>query len=406
MDFYPGAYSRLKRENARLLRELDKTKSDLRDALERLEILQRKLGGRIEIILEEATAKQKEVRADSESEYRFDYSGIVGKSEKIKNILRMLDHVIESNVPVLIQGESGTGKELVARAIHFNGPRRLKKLVAENCASIPETLLESELFGYEGGAFTGAATHGKKGLFELADGGTLLLDEISNMSQEMQKKLLRVLQDGVIRKVGGSSTIKVDVRIISASNRDLKELVDKGRFRVDLFYRINAITVILPPLRERKEDIPLLVDYFFRNISRDTDTRLREVDPEVIQMFTDYDWPGNVRELENEIYRLVALSEYRITPDIVSSHIQGATQPAAAKMPALLKVEKLDKDTLRKAVANVEREIIAKTLEKTGGNRTKAAKMLGLSTAGLIKKMDRCGLAVVLRVREAAKEKE
>jgi transcriptional regulator with PAS, ATPase and Fis domain len=406
MDFYPSTYSTLKRENARLLRELTRTRADLRDALERLEILQRKLGGRMKVILEEATAKQKEVYADSESEYRFDYSAIVGKSEKIKNILHTLDHVIESNVPVLIQGESGTGKELVARAIHFNGPRRLKKFVAENCASIPETLLESELFGYEGGAFTGAATHGKKGLFELADSGTLLLDEISNMSQGMQKKLLRVLQDGVIRKVGGSSTIKVDVRIISASNKDLKELVEKGRFRDDLFYRINAITISLPPLRDRKEDIPLLVDHFFRNISRDTETCLREIDPEVIQMFEDYDWPGNVRELENEICRLVALSEHRITPDLVSSHIQGATGPAAVKMPMLLKVEKLDQGTLRKAVSNVEREIIAKALEKTGGNRTKAAKMLGLSTAGLIKKMDRCGLTVVLRVREAAKEKE
>jgi transcriptional regulator with PAS, ATPase and Fis domain len=406
MDFYPTAYSALKRENARLLRELNKTKADLKEALDRLEILQRKLGGRIKIILEEVTAKQRGAYRASGAEYRYNYDGIVGKSEKMTEILHTLDHVIESNVPVLIQGESGTGKELVARAIHFNGPRRLKKFVAENCASIPETLLESELFGYEGGAFTGAAAHGKKGLFELADGGTLLLDEISNMSQEMQKKLLRVLQDGVIRKVGGSSTIKVDVRIISASNRNLKELVERGRFRNDLFYRINAITINLPPLRERKEDIPLLVDNFFKKISAETNTLVRKIDQEVIRMFMDYDWPGNVRELENEIYRLVALSEHRITPDLVSSHIQGAAQTLVAKMPALLRVEKLDQGTLRKAVANVEREIIAKALEKTGGNRTKAAKMLGLSTAGLIKKMDRCGLAVVLRVREAAKEKE
>ncbi|MFH1421188.1 MAG: sigma-54 dependent transcriptional regulator [Planctomycetota bacterium] len=404
MDFYPSAHGALKKENARLLRELKKSKASLKDALSRLEILQRKLGGKLKIILEEATAKQREFHPESGSEFKYDYSGIVGESEKVKNILRTLDHVIESSVPVLIQGESGTGKELVARAIHFNGPRRLKKFVAENCAAIPETLLESELFGYEEGAFTGAIHHGKKGLFELADGGTLILDEISNMSQEMQKKLLRVLQDNVIRKVGGNTAIKVDIRIISISNKNLRELVDKGRFRNDLFYRINAITINLPPLRERKEDIPVLIGHFFKKISRDTATPPREVDPEVIQLFMNYDWPGNVRELENEIYRLIAFSEDIITPDLVSSHIQGTAQSAMAKTPGLLKYEKLDQNTLRKAVANVEREILAKALEKTGGNRTKAARMLGLSTAGLIKKMDRCGLSIVLRIRQSNKE--
>jgi len=400
MDFYPTGYRILKRENARLLRELNRSKADLRESLDRLEVLQQKLNSKSRVIIQEEASVKRAAKAESplspsREGFKYDYSMIVGESPKIRDVLRYLDHVIDSNVPVLVQGESGTGKELIARAIHFNSPRRLKKFVAENCAAIPKALLESELFGYAEGAFTGA-TRPKKGLFELADGGSLFLDEISNTPPEMQMKLLRVLQDGVIRKVGASTTIEVDVRIISASNKVLSEMVEKNKFRKDLFYRINAITVELPPLRERKEDIPILVDYFFTRICKETGASLKQIDPEVIDLLMGHDWPGNVRELENECYRMIALcSSERVTPDLVSSNIE-TTKPSE-KIP-VLKFEKLDENTLRKAVANVEREILAKALEKTQGNRTKAAKILGLSTAGLIKKMDRCGLSVVINI--------
>lgn len=408
MDFYPTAYRTLKKENARLLRELNRTKADLKEALNRLEALQQKLTGKSRAIIQEEASARRGAKSDaplppSREGYKYDYSMIVGESPKIREMLRYLDHVTDATVPVLIQGASGTGKELVARAIHFNSPRKLKKFVAENCAAIPRPLLESELFGYVEGAFTGA-TRSKKGLFELADGGSLFLDEISNMPSEMQMKLLRALQDGQIRKVGAASTISVDVRIISASNKNLSELVEKGRFRKDLFYRINAITIELPSLRERKEDIPLLVDHFFKRICDETESTSKELDPEVIDLLCAHDWPGNVRELENECYRMIALcSSDRVTPDLVSSHI--VSRKPAAK-PLSLKFERLDENTLRKAVANVEREIIAKAIEKTQGNRTKAAKILGLSTAGLIKKMDRCGLSVIVKVGEKKKRKK
>ncbi len=408
MDFYSAAYRTLKKENARLLRELNKTKANLKNALVRLKELQQKLTGESRVIIQDEASVKRGEKSEaplppSREGYNYDYSMIVGESPKVHEFLRYLDHVIDANVPVLIQGESGTGKELVARAIHFNSPRRLNKFVAENCAAIPQSLFESELFGYVEGAFTGA-TRSKKGLFELADGGSLFLDEISNMPVQMQMKLLRVLQDGVIRKVGAASTINVDVRIISASNKNLTEMVEKSKFRKDLFYRINAITIELPSLRERKEDIPLLVHYFFDLICKETNAPAKEISPEVIDLLISHDWPGNVRELENECYRLIALSGNRVTPDLVSTHIQ-AKKPAV-KLAAGLKFERLDENTLRKAVANVEREIMAKALEKTQGNRTKAAKMLGLSTAGLIKKMNRCGLSVVVKVGDSKKKEK
>ena len=407
MDFYPTAYRILKRENTRLLREFNRSKTDLKEALDRLEALQQKLNSKSRIIIQEEASARRSATADappppSREGFKYDYSMIVGESPKIREVMRYLDHVIDSNVPVLIQGSSGTGKELVARAIHFNSPRKLKKFVAENCAAIPRPLLESELFGYVQGAFTGAVRP-KKGLFELADGGTLFLDEISNMPPEMQMKLLRVLQDGVIRKVGAASTINVNVRILSASNKNLAELVEKGKFRKDLFYRINAITVELPPLRERREDIPILVDYFFKRICEETSSPLKQIEPGVIDLLTEHDWPGNVRELENECYRMIALcSSDHVTHDLVSSHIQAAKPGEKITAP---KFERIDENTLRKAVANVEREIIAKALEKTQGNRTKAAKMLGLSTAGLIKKMNRCGLSIIAKIGHVKSKK-
>ena len=234
-------------------------------------------------------------------------------------IFHILDQVTDSDVPVLIQGESGTGKELIARALHFNSKRKDHPFVSENCSAIPETLLESEFFGYEKGAFTGA-DQDKPGLFEIANGGTLFLDEISEMNLDMQAKLLRVLQEGEIRRVGGKKTIRVDVRLISACNRDLAEEVRKKRFRSDLFYRINVITIELPPLRERKEDIPLLVEHFLQRGAKKIG-RKKRISPRALEYLMEYDWPGNVRELENEIERAMVLAEDVITPDVLSPSI-------------------------------------------------------------------------------------
>lgn len=237
---------------------------------------------------------------------RENYADIIGESPAIMRVFRLLDRIAHANVPVLIQGESGTGKELVAGALHRNSPRRDKPIVAENCAAIPETLLESELFGYKRGAFTGADRN-KTGLFKVADGGTLFLDEIGDMSLSMQKKLLRVLQDGEIRPVGSNEVFHVDVRIISASNKNLKEMVARREYREDLYFRLNTITVNVPPLRDRPEDIALLVDFFVGRISKEMDCKPAPLSAEALKALEKYRWPGNIRELENEMRRCLAL---------------------------------------------------------------------------------------------------
>lgn len=237
---------------------------------------------------------------------RENYSEIIGESPALIRVFRLLDRIAHSNVPVLIQGESGTGKELVAGALHRNSLRRDQAFVAENCAAIPETLLESELFGYKRGAFTGADKN-KTGLFKVADGGTLFLDEIGDMSLSMQKKLLRVLQDGEIRPVGSNEVSHVDVRIISASNKNLKEMVARGEFRADLYFRLNTITVTVPPLRDRPEDIALLVDFFVERIAKEMNCKPIPLAAEALKALEKYRWPGNIRELENEMRRCLAL---------------------------------------------------------------------------------------------------
>ncbi len=234
------------------------------------------------------------------------YSEIIGESPGLMRVFRLIDRVADSVVPVLIQGESGTGKELVAAAIHHNSPRLDKPYVTENCAAIPETLLESELFGYKRGAFTGADRN-KVGLFKVADSGTLFLDEIGDMSLGMQKKLLRVLQDGEIRPVGSNEIFHVDVRLLSASNKNLKKMVEQRRFREDLFYRLNTITITLPPLRDRPEDIPLLVEFFVERVAGEMGREPVPFSGEAMEALERYRWPGNIRELENEIRRGLAL---------------------------------------------------------------------------------------------------
>ena len=256
--------------------------------------------------LRELTARRGESPKPVLGPDRFKYTGIIGESKPMLEVLAMVDRVAGSSLPVLIQGESGTGKELIAKAIHQNSSRSAKAFVTENCAAIPETLQESELFGYKRGAFTGA-DRDRKGLFEVANGGTLFLDEVGDMSLAMQTKLLRVLQDGEIRPVGGTRNLHVDVRVVSASNRSLTDMVRRQVFREDLYYRLNGVTVRLPPLRERIEDLPALAEHFIARIAGEIGIEPPELGDSARTAMMKYHWPGNIRELENEVRRCLAL---------------------------------------------------------------------------------------------------
>ncbi len=333
--------------------------------------------------LEELKDKLKTSQDQLETKYKYDK--IIGQTEPMQRIYKLLDRIVETHHSVVIHGESGTGKELIARAIHYNGPRKNKPFVAENCAALTDTLLEAELFGHVKGAFTGADKD-SKGLFELANGGTLFLDEIGDMSERMQKKLLRVLQEGEVRPVGGKRVMRVDVRIISASNKDLKKLVQERKFREDLYYRLNVITVNLPALRERREDIPLLVDHFMKKICGD---QIKQMDREVLRLLVSYDWPGNVRELENEINRMVAMSDLRMDPNCLSPKIREGSRPEVSKDDGLGKY--YDRP-LKEVEFEVMKDIILKTLERTNWHRTKAAKILRVPTSTLFNKMKKYGI--------------
>ena len=323
---------------------------------------------------------------------RYDYSSIIGRSEAMQDVFHLLDRVTDTLVPVVIQGESGTGKELVARAIHFNGPLKGRKFVSENCAALPDTLLESELFGHVRGAFTGA-DRDRKGLFEIADGGTLFLDEVSSMSPEMQAKLLRVLQEGEIRPVGGQDVVKVKVRIIVTSNKDLKKMVEEKIFREDLYYRLNVVMVNLPPLRNRKEDIPLLIDHFLTRIAAESREPKRRMDRKCVALMSEYNWPGNVRELENEIRRLVALSRDTITPPLLSEAIRTGVPKSAATAIDLNELEtKGLKAVVQDMTAALEKSLIEEMLEKTHGKKIEAARRLGISRPTLDAKMEAYGV--------------
>jgi transcriptional regulator with GAF, ATPase, and Fis domain/tetratricopeptide (TPR) repeat protein len=316
------------------------------------------------------------VRDGHASRYRYDE--IVGRSEPMRELLRMVDRVTTSEVPVLIVGESGTGKELIARAMHANGPRGRRAFVSENCASVPETLLESTLFGHLRGAFTGASST-RAGLFDVADGGSLFLDEIGEMSLGMQSKLLRVLQDGEVRPVGGDRARKVDVRVIGATHRDLEAMVAAGSFREDLFYRLNVITLRLPALRERTEDIPALVEHFVAKHSPGAPVKVAR--PAMAKL-VGYPWPGNVRQLENEVRRALVLGEGAIEVAILSEDVARGGPPAARGSG----------QDLRTRVDALESTLLAEALAKTRGNQTRAAQMLGLSRFGLQKMMKRLGV--------------
>jgi transcriptional regulator with GAF, ATPase, and Fis domain len=374
-------------ENAQLVEDNVKKQMKLLAAKEEVEILNQQLSEKVQRQSRELAAARRSLEQSRQYlETKYNYENIIGRSEPVQQLFRLLDRTTETDVPVLIQGESGTGKELVARAIHFNGPRKSQPFISENASSISETLFESELFGHVKGAFTGAVVD-HKGLFELADKGTLFLDEIGNLSMEMQSKLLRVLENGDIRRVGGKDVRKVDVRIITATNRDLPSLVKEGLFREDLFYRLNVIKIILPPLRERGEDIPLLAEHFLKEYAASSGTPPKTLAAEAMTLLTEHDWPGNVRELENEMRRLAALSGNApvITADFVSPHIRSAPPSPAMTIPDQPR-------DLRETVEEIEKRIIQNTLDKYRGNKSKTARMLGLSRDGLRKKMIRYGM--------------
>lgn len=318
---------------------------------------------------------------------RSQYAQIVGRSEPMQRLFHLLDKVKGADVPVLIQGESGTGKELVARAVHFESPRQKEPFLSINVAALPESLLEAELFGHVKGAFTGA-DRDKPGLFEAAHKGTLFLDEVGDMPASMQSKLLRVLQEGEVRPIGGQKAKRIDVRIVAATNKDLRKLVEEGHFRADLFYRLNVVNVNLPALRERKEDIPLLVEHFLAKISERSGERLKSVDRKVLDHLIHYDFPGNIRELENELRRLVALSGVRINERDLSSHIRRkSTDRLEVTIPSMD-----DSLSLKDRIGKVERRMLLEALRAHEGNRTRTAKALGLSRFGFLKKLDKYSL--------------
>jgi DNA-binding NtrC family response regulator len=308
----------------------------------------------------------------SERDEHFDHYGIIGRSRAMQEIIDRAERVADTKSTVLITGETGTGKELVARAIHHRSPQRDMPLIKVNCAAIPESLLESELFGHVRGAFTGATTT-KKGKFALADGGTIFLDEIGTMSPTLQSKLLRVLQEREFEPLGSERTEKVDVRVIAASNRDLRQMVTDGKFQEDLFYRLNVIPIELPPLRERRDDIAPLVEHFVRKHAQRTGRKVERIEDGVLAALQQYDWPGNVRELENTIERAVVLSAGPvITARAIS--VLGVTAPPSTGLPSL---------RLRQNIEWVERETIRRALESARGVKKDAAELMGISQRAL-----------------------
>lgn len=310
---------------------------------------------------------------------------LVSKNTRMKEIFSLIRKVCDHKTSVLVLGESGTGKELVARAVHHEGMRRGAPFVAVNCGAIPENLLESELFGHVKGAFTDAS-FGKTGLFEQADGGTLFLDEIGEMPLPLQVKLLRVLQDSEIRPIGGSTSRKVDVRLISATSRDLEKCVADALFREDLFFRINVFSITLPPLRDRTDDIPLLVRHFLKKHGEPAGKPEVSISTEAMNILLGYPWPGNVRELENCIERCIVLCDSRmIGPELLPDKIIKAAAPLPPEMP-------LESLSIKRAGELLERQLMRQALQQTGGNRTHAAKLLEISHRALLYKLKEYGL--------------
>lgn len=319
---------------------------------------------------------------------RYQFNNIIGKSKPMQELYEIIQKVAPTNASVLIEGESGTGKELVSKAIHYNSLRKDNSLVAVNCAAFAESLLESELFGHEKGAFTGAANM-KKGRFELADKGTLFLDEIGELPMPLQVKLLRVLQERSVERVGGTATIPVDFRLIAATNKNLEEEVQNGSFREDLYYRLNVVKAAIPPLRERREDIPLLINHFIEKYTQGPESpdTVVGIDKEAAQILCDYEWRGNVRELENVIERSVILSS--------ASRIRVSDLPPHIRAPKAntLHLEGIPEGVgLSETLAAVEKRMIQRAMEMSGNVQTKAAKILGIGKSGLNQKLKKYNL--------------
>jgi transcriptional regulator with PAS, ATPase and Fis domain len=328
----------------------------------------------VEHALEKIHLSRELERLKEEVGRKYGVEHVIGKSKQIVDIFKAVSMVAGKKSTVLITGESGTGKELIARAIHFNSDRRSKPFVVVNCAALPDTLIESELFGYERGAFTNASQK-KIGRFELAHGGTLFLDEIGELNLGTQAKFLRAIEQETFTRLGGTDEIKVDVRVIAASNRDLEQMAKNAEFRPDLFYRLNVVSLFLPPLRERREDIALLLDHFLRLKAQEHSIATKTLSPEVVDFFISYPWPGNIRELENLIERLTILTPHEtVTLRDLPPGMRSTDQTATLKEDVLS-----GSRPLSDAVDEFERELIVKALQRTGFNQTKAASLLGTS---------------------------
>lgn len=338
--------------------------------------------------LEHSRLVRENARIKEELRERQERSQLVGSSPAMLEIYKLIARVSAGKSNVLLEGESGTGKELVARAIHHNSPRRERPFVPVNCAALPETLLESELFGYEKGAFTGALTT-KRGLFETAHEGSIFLDEVGDLGPAVQVKVLRALQEQEIRRVGGTAVIKVDVRIIAATNRDLGALVRAGRFREDLFYRLNVVRIVLPPLRERREDIPLLAYHFLQKFTESQTPSTRGFVPETLALLQRYHWPGNVRELENVIERALSLGPGPlVTPDDLPEAVRKAGEEAGQEQMEIL----LPAGEPLVTLDELEKRYVIRVLREAGGNKVRAAKILGIDRRTLYRMAQRFGL--------------
>ncbi len=338
-------------------------------------------------------AEEENIQLKRALKQRYNFENIVGKSESMLKIFDLVAQVAPSRSTILLQGESGTGKELIAKALHLNSPRRDRPFVPVNTGSMPPDLLESTLFGHVKGAFTSAIAS-KKGLFEIADRGTLFLDEIGTMGVDTQSKILRVLQDRKFMHLGGVHEIQVDVRIVAATNVDLRQMVREGKFREDLFYRLNVITVDLPPLRQRKEDIPLLVEFFLRRYSEENQRPARHITPEALRPLLNYSWPGNVRELENVVERAVVLSSSpAIGPELLADHIagRGTTLPL---------IENRGDASLFALMEDCERRLIVDMLEKCSWNQTDAAERFHIPLSTLNQKIKRLSIEIKKKMRE------
>jgi DNA-binding NtrC family response regulator len=330
---------------------------------------------------------------------KYDVLNIVGKSRPMQKVFKLIHKVAATDATVLILGESGTGKELVARAIHHNSPRSKETMIPVNCGAIPEELLESELFGHEKGAFTGAIKT-RPGRFELAEGGTIFLDEIGDMSSMLQVKLLRVLQEHQFERIGGGKPINVDIRVLAATHRDLEEQVKQGKFREDLFYRLNVVPIRIPPLRERRSDIPLLCEHFLSRLGKQKGLEPKDMRPEVLECLMRYDWPGNVRELENLLERMVILADGpSITTEDLPPHLADHRPAPSQASQASLHTVEVPEDGLdfNAAVDAFERKLIIQALERTGGVKNQAAALLKLNRTTLVEKIKKKGLVTVGR---------